>query len=948
MDALAPDTYKKRFWAYFQASLILLPVSLTAIDGNESFSGFSISDPGFETPSSVVEEPDQVSDTIARYHLAKILLYKDETLKEAAAHLKILVQTDPDNVQVGLLYVRYLMRIQNYTEMNVWIDKLMHRDLTDPYDLIDLAGMQAEVGHAVISRDIFEKARPAKVAKRTQNEGSICIENVTSIAVRHKKLAETDKEPADLAILEIAEPKPSSDDVIYDFWEQQYAIAAELWGDWAHSESILKPRTLLPEASAADKLNLGTLYVRSHKYAEAEQLYIILMDEHPESTAYFELISLKIQLRDFDAAVSLIDEATDEQQKNPLYGIIKAEYLFQSHQYAEAEQAYIALAAASDYDIRQSTYLSRAGEAALRQCEIESAYEHFSKAHQLNPFAVRPRYYLPVLEGSFGLVWENILELSSQEINEWANALIEDTCIDMATALLEATLEKDPAFFRGEWTLANLYATRFRYDAALEIYSTLQATFPDSQMVLLQLARAYSWAKFYGIAICMYDELHSQDPTNSLFVFEKAHVALWSQNATLAYITYLSLLDPCWEEVPTIETYVTWHTHMTAWLEMQAKFSAWQNWALQGLDAYEEYLAFRPNNSVALFEYAQLYQILGVCSKAAQIYEQMLEYDPNHNIAQKAMERIAYEESPKISDHYQVWSEQGYGTLSAITRHRVMWKVQQSCDCQTQAAVYQVLFADHPFINGGSFVANGLGFEYKRVVNERLAFKGAYTRKVGASYHLHHHNLGLAEVNYRFDDRWLGTVGYDRTDEFYNYFGIKQGVQSDAYWARLAWNTTRSLRIEGMYRYLRYTDHNFLNNGVISFNYQFTDFPKVWRASLQGEYRNTAETDLQIFIGPQLVDIIHPYWCPQDYFAGRLILEYYNDMSELNFAGSEKHYYLLRFMVGDDTDDNVCTSGGFEWHYDWDNRWSAQVSGLLHYSQMWKAAGLWSQISYAF
>lgn len=873
-------------------SLLLVPATVLAIDGNESFSGFSAAGPAFETPASVVEEPDQVSDTEARYQLAKILLYKEESWKEAVFHVKLLMQADPQNVQVRLLYARYLLMTQNYREAKPLIDRLMNEDLSDPYDLIDLGGMQAELGYAVVSRALFQKVE-------------------------------------------------TKDERILEFWKTQFAIAAELWGDWVASETVLKPRALAPHATLNDQLALANLYLRSHKYAEAEQLYLQIVDKDPYSRAYLDLISLKIQLLDFDAAACLLADAPETIRTTLAYQTLQAEYYFHSHQYDEALKSYLALANDADSPLKQAFFFTRAGEAARHnECQEDKAHALFEKAHQLNPAAVRPRYFL-------GYSFDNTTA-PSQEVQEWANCLIEDGCIEEATALLEEVQIADPLYFPGPWALADLYSMKFRYEATLEIYSDLFATFPDSQMILLQLARAYSWIKEYDLSIALYNRLMQDDPQNSLFVFEKAHVALWSQNYPLSWLMYCSLLDPEWVEAPTIEDFARWQIHMTACLELEAKKAAWYNLPLEGLSAFERYLAFRPNNTEALFEYAQLYQILGTCCKAASIYDYILELEPNHSLAQMVLGRIAYQESPKVADSYTLWSEEGYGVLSAITRHKILWKVQAESDCQTQAAVYQVLFSDHPYFNGGSFVANGLGVEYSRVVNERFSFQGAYTRKVGSSYHLHYHNLGLAQATYRFNDRWLATVGYDRADEFYNYFGIKQGIQSDAYWTRLSWNTTRDLRIEGYYRYLRYTDDNFLNNAMVNFNYQFTDFPKIWRASLQGEYRNTAHPAIEIFVGPQLVDIIHPYWCPQDYFAGRLVIEYYHDLAFFNFVGAEKNSYLLRLTVGDDTDNNHAISGGFEWHYDWGNRWSAYLSGLAHYSPLWKAAGLWAQLSYAF
>lgn len=167
-------------------------------------------------------------------------------------------------------------------------------------------------------------------------------------------------------------------------------------------------------------------------------------------------------------------------------------------------------------------------------------------------------------------------------------------------------------------------------------------------------------------------------------------------------------------------------------------------------------------------------------------------------------------------------------------------------------------------------------------------------------------------------------------------------------WGKIAWEAQRKLHLEAFYKYLAYTDNNNLNNAAASIDYELTEYPKIIKLSFQGEYRNCAKTNEFIYVGDTLVDIIHPYWSPQHYYAGRFLIEWNHNLTAVDFIGAEKLRYSIRGMVGDDTDSNWAGSLAAEFHYDWDNRWSFQITALGQYSRLWKAAGVWSSLSYAF
>ena len=97
-----------------------------------------------------------------------------------------------------------------------------------------------------------------------------------------------------------------------------------------------------------------------------------------------------------------------------------------------------------------------------------------------------------------------------------------------------------------------------------------------------------------------------------------------------------------------------------------------------------------------------------------------------------------------------------------------------------------------------------------------------------------------------------------------------------------------------------------------------------------------------------LIDIIHPYWTPRDYWGGALTLEWRHDISELMFCGTDMHYYDIRVSFGTDTEDNPSCAVEAEWRYEFKKHWMMQVKGLVQFSEEWDASGVWAKLQYQF
>jgi hypothetical protein len=117
---------------------------------------------------------------------------------------------------------------------------------------------------------------------------------------------------------------------------------------------------------------------------------------------------------------------------------------------------------------------------------------------------------------------------------------------------------------------------------------------------------------------------------------------------------------------------------------------------------------------------------------------------------------------------------------------------------------------------------------------------------------------------------------------------------------------------------------------------------------LRGDYRDTTHTSIFEFERSQLHNIIHPYWTPQDYFRGTVIVEWRHDLSRDFYTGGRQHYYALRLGGGFDSTGNKNILFEADWHYDFLPRWAFEVHGTLDRSPAWDGAAAYVNLVYRF
>jgi tetratricopeptide (TPR) repeat protein len=460
---------------------------------------------------------------------------------------------------------------------------------------------------------------------------------------------------------------------------------------------------------------------------------------------------------------------------------------------------------------------------------------------------------------------------------------------------------------------------------------------------MLAIARVLSWSKKYENAIEYYNWIIQLSPLDPVPYREKARTALWDKNFDLAMATYNQVLK---RPVDDLEEYLIQESVL---LEKRAKELNWNKRYICALDAYKELLALNPGNEDALFDYAQVYCNLGLCDYSRNVYEHILNIDPNHNLVKKAIDRNEMRNNLGLQSNFSYWREVGSGTFSAsqIARYRLDEVFEIPLTCRTHMRFIQQEYVENPFLNFKFYPAEGQTIEADCLFNEHVSMFFSATYK--NYFHkfrstITSHNRLLLTVN----DYLQVLLSCNKEDEIYNFFSLKQAIQSNVSLVTLSSTLTRLWNISGTYQYYRYNDHNSQVHFNLLTEYQLTEEPNVLKVILQGDYRNAAHQTVSILIGTQLVDMIHPYWTPDKYLAGALTLEWRHDYRQFEFCEAPQRYIDIKITYLRDNAHNPSISGVLEWKHEFDRHWGFEMKGFIQRGPLWKAEGAWGTMSYRF
>ncbi len=721
-----------------------------------------------------------------------------------------------------------------------------------------------------------------------------------------------------------------------------YASAAMRWGDYYEALELYSCASWSSEYAVESMLGKIDVLVATQQLLEAEAQIEIDLNEYPDKREILllKLLNIKRMRYDYQAALDIIDELLCASPK-AAFKMIKVSLLNDSRAFQEALD--LSLEMVDDAYYRFKAFLE-AGKASLGLGECEAAHDYFQLAQEGSLVKIPATYYLADCAASDEYYIQSIIENagSAQELLEWVYLYAKDANEYAMLKLLYAATEMDPDYFPAQLELAEACSVQMNYAAASAIYAKWLVELPENCKLLLSLARVTAWNRQYCDAVILYQDLIGMNPCDPIPRLEQARTAYWGKNYSLSMLYYRTLKemldDLCIGEERAY--------HVC--LEVACRRAEWQHRFFERWEILAMLLEQDPHSPIWRFEYAENLCAFNYCEAACGMCCDVLQDIPLHTLASYSLDRGIQKQQNKVNIAYNYWQEIGYGDLSQIGRYEEICTLEVPFCCNNVFLLSQHFWDEHTFYDNRFHSANGVSAMWKYepapflAIRTEAQFK-AYQQDFDDTF------TGNIEMNTKFLDIHKWILGASVKDMIYNYFNLAQKTQGYICYTGLESRWSHYSNAHCLFENTIYSDSNNMQRAVVDYEYRIGDYPRVLSISTLGEFRNTSH--INVFINnPQgsLVDIIHPYWAPQNYYFGRVAFAFRHDYGDLAFCNAPERYYDVDFSFGTDSEDNnFCALKG-QWVHECFDGWKFSISGLVHRSEMWNAKGLWCSLGYNF
>ena len=789
--------------------------------------------------------------------------------------------------------------------------------------------------------------------------------------------------------------------------ELRQAQAMNLWGDFYRIENIYRGHLARHPKDTEVMMLLAGALMGAQRFEEAGAMYLWLLDRGaPRGETLAALSRVQWEAGDLEGCLHYgrLALALSPDQADLLAGLGKA-----SLRLGRADQAldyYVRLAAQKGGRAQGLTGMGLAYEALGKKEEARSSFQKARKAAPHDPAAIYCSLgQEKAASDSFVKGLTRPGATPPKQLTDWAEVYAGQGLYEQAIACHKAALKADPAYFPARMALGEILGIAKHYEEAGRILDKLARDFPGASKVLITRARVLAWSRQYDKAIAQYLEIHRLNPRDSLPLREAARTAVWNKDLDQARELYRKIWQPpvdrelaglaarwslsapkepgeaaasgdgsgqptrLYEElvqalkrtgagmdpglVKETSLTLTWlrgiyRVQKAAGLELAAKEALWNRRYLQAGRACRELVEFQPGNQEAWFDLAQAQCALNLLDGQALSYHALLVLDPLHSQAGQALQRLERRGMPRLGAAYSLWAENGYGDLADIKRQQAELDLQVPLLGRFEPHAALISWLEQPGLYDGDAWATGFRIGANGSLTPWLNAGLDWTHKQYNKSELGTRDSGSARLGINVQDYLSLSLGWQRQEVLQNSFGLQQGIMTDDWWLGLSSQITRRLEASLRLSLVDYSDDNRMNLERLEIGYGLSDHPRELKLVFNVERRDHEEETREIYSNGELVDIIHPYWAPVNWWGGSLGLKWRHDLSQEQYCGAQKHYYELGVQLNDDNEDNLGWQAEASWHYEFSDHWDLGLKGLAHNSRKWDAVGLWLNLGYRF
>jgi len=787
-----------------------------------------------------------------------------------------------------------------------------------------------------------------------------------------------------------------------------YAARMQMWGDFYRTERIFRDHLSGKPSDRKVRIMLGNLLASTERYEEAEYvLRKLIADFGTDTEASEALANIRIRQDLFDDALKISESMLPSAEivrgriflEAGRYDAAIEAFGRVAGDSKHRVESLIGLGISNLRKKNTGTASEYFGQAAKSEPANITALFHLEFAKDANPSEVARR----IIESG---KWTPV------QLAKFADMCVVNSMPGEAELFCRHAVGKDPDCFPAQICLAQILASSNRYGESLDIYNRLEAQLGATRKILIEKARVLSWSKQYRDAIREYTRLTELNPADPVPVREMARVAAWAKMMKDSMAYYAKLVTPTVDSrlsavlAPILErtgdanlreacrilqkekhlhdppyqgfeeilahrdTYLRnlsgadWETvassllemekdhqlQKKAWLESRAKYLQWCKKPVRAISTCEELLGIEPANHEAMFDYAQMLYSVGLHEKANKTYLELQRIDPSHNLVPVALETEEISTHPAVQLGETFWTEDGRGDISGISRVRTDITLDLPFWRQAHLSVSKNSWQEKTRYDDKTHGSEGATVAASFFPSRYFSGSASWTVKQYEDTDLTDTKSGHAGLAFNLRDYAKLDLEYRKTDELYNYFGMMQGLQADTWKIQLSSDITRALEAKAYAQYLDYSDENEGMYCLAAIGYAFTDHPRIFKMTVTGEYRDTKENYLALYYDNYtfLANIIHPYWCPRNYNAETLTLEWLHDLSSFFFHGAPRHYYDLKLSFSLDSEEDPAVRAEVEWRCEFLKHFAAGLRGIVHRSKLWDADGVSAEISYRF
>ncbi len=944
-----------------------------------------------KAPSSIVPEQDMISDHESRMMLLDLLLQsrEPEHLSRAGEVLDHIQRKRPDSKKAAVYRIRLEAAKQNRSQALSLAEDFVRTRKFDPETFLEVADVLASLKRYQQSRDIYLLALDML-------EGDEKLETELLFAERSLLWG--------------------------DFYSGERILREHLSRDPGDPELNLK---LARNLVAQQRFEKARKYLKRVTRQEPENNWETYLK------AWAEKIGTGLKEKNFSRAARDTDTFLDQHGRERLVLIPGGRAYLGDNRLEDALGLF--KNALQHPELKPEARVGLA-QTQIKRNNPEKAVKHLKQAQALDPEDPSARIMLAKHTGKpLADYVQKVVQSDPdpERLTNMAEKLAGQGELDLAAESYRSALSQAPKYFDARLGLAEVHASMGRYSKSLEILEDMLDSFPDSYKLLLTRARVLSWSGEYQESIRAYQDIYQENPGNHVPAKEAARTAYWGNMPDLGDKYYQKILTPAVDELfleklldleeihkeqlgPGLgkleqkagngsifhgyQDFLDWYREhcrqlealtrekiqslkhglnhrykiqKKAHLERESKRLAWDRRFAPAKRHLKELVELDPGNQEALLDLAQMNCALGLGDEEKEAYQELLEMDPLHGQASKALNRRQERSSPSLFGGYSFWREKGRKEegledirVSRMHRHRMHTGVEVFFQSRHSLKLTGNKYFLSPRDHARSVRASGASLQGELVTGPYVTLTGGATYKT-YSQDLETKGTLMEESSIDLDDLFLGYLnmginldnyaslylGYEKREEVPNAVALAQGIYTHRYRAGLDIYPQRGLNLGLEGEYLDYSDGNHGRALETSAAYAFTQHPRRFRAIASVEHRDTSSSNKSENDQDQyniLQDFTHPYWTPENHWGSELTLEFTHDLAEEFFCGAREHYYQLELTLGTDKDRNHSAQVAGSWNREFSSGLGVNTRAMWHNSREWDAASMEMGFFYRF